>query len=249
VSVLLVFVSARFRLPLAALMIVLAGGALAAPRFWREWPRRHQLVLAAGIVLGAAVTFSSFDGVRDRATFVQDHALLARAADSVGDDALAWQEATAALAWQPMHRGALRLAVVSCFNRLVACDPMAGAEPQWREICARFLALPDADARDLQAVAALALWRSAQPEAALAVWRQLAATPSAMAARALAGDLALAPADASTWPRAAWSEPLVQLAALRFHLPPPPGLTLKNAARADEIVRRLFSPPYVSNHP
>ena len=37
-SILLFFVSARFRLPLAAVLAVLAGGALAAPSFWRAWP-------------------------------------------------------------------------------------------------------------------------------------------------------------------------------------------------------------------
>jgi hypothetical protein len=41
----------------------------------------------------------------------------------VGDDLLSWQESTAALALQPMHRDALRLAVASYFNRLVLVGP------------------------------------------------------------------------------------------------------------------------------
>lgn len=248
-SVVLFFVSARFRLPLAALTTTLAGGALAAPLFWRAWPRRRQLTLATALAIAAAVTFSRFDGVRDRATFVQDHALLARAADTVGDDALAWREATAALALQPLHPDALRLAIASWFNQLLLDAPIPGGESQWRAICRRFLDLPVGTAPDLQAVAALALWRAPQPEAALAVWRKLGATPSALAARLLANDLPTSQVDSSAWPHPAWNEPLVRLAALRFNLPPPTGVNLGDTARAAGLARRLFGSPVITGQP
>ena len=63
-----------------------------------------------------ALTFSNLDQVRSESTFVQDHALLARAADTVGDDTLAWHEARAALAMQSHHPDALRIAIAAYFN-------------------------------------------------------------------------------------------------------------------------------------
>jgi hypothetical protein len=51
--------------------------------------------------------------VADRSTFVQDHALLARAAYTVGDDATALAEADAALRLQPGHPDALAIAAAA----------------------------------------------------------------------------------------------------------------------------------------
>jgi hypothetical protein len=240
-SVILFFVSARFRLPLAALAAIGAGGALAAPACWRPWPRRRQLLLALALAATAGVAYSNFDDVRSRATFVQDHALLARAADTSGDDRLAWTEANAALALQPGHRDALRLAVASYFNHLISTGPIPGAEPRWREACLRLLGLGD-DSRDLRSVAALALWRAGERDAALAAWRESATAPSAVAARLLVHDLRPDQIAASDWPASAWYEPLVRLAALRFSLPPPPGAALGDPARAAEIATRIFTP-------
>jgi hypothetical protein len=109
-SVLLFFVSARFRIPLAAVCAVLAGGALGSPGFWRGWPAGRKAALAGGGALAALVAFSSLWSVDDRSTFVQDHVLLARAAFAVGDDATALREATAALALQPWHPDAAAIA-------------------------------------------------------------------------------------------------------------------------------------------
>jgi hypothetical protein len=82
---------------------VLAGGALGSPGFWRGWSAGRRAALAAGLVLTALVTFSSFGGVADRSTYVQDHVLLARAAFTVGDDATALSESREALKLQPWH--------------------------------------------------------------------------------------------------------------------------------------------------
>lgn len=240
-SAVLFFVSARFRLPLAALAAVGAGGALAAPACWRPWPRRRQLLLALALAATAGVAYSNFDDVRSRATFVQDHALLARAADTLGDDRLAWTEAVAALALQPGHRDALRLAVTSYFNHLISTGPIPGAEAHWREACLRLSGL-GAHSRDLRFVVALALWRSGERNLALFTWRESASAPSALAARLLVHDLRPEQVDPSAWPAAAWHEPLVRLAALRFSLSPPPGVALGDPARAAEITARVFGP-------
>ena len=102
-AVILFFASARFRLPLAAIGCVLAGGALAAPRFWAGWAPGRRLALAAACAATLAVSFSRFGNVASPETMVQDHVLLARAAYTVGDDPLALAEARAALAMQPWH--------------------------------------------------------------------------------------------------------------------------------------------------
>ncbi len=108
-SVILFYVSDRFRLPLVAIVAVLAGGALGSPLFWKSWTRRRRALLGAGMALTALVTFSSFGDVADTATIAADHVLLARAAFTVGDDRAALAEAEAALAMQPWHPGAKKI--------------------------------------------------------------------------------------------------------------------------------------------
>jgi hypothetical protein len=241
-SVLLFYVSARFRLPLAAVATVLAGGALAAPGFWRAWPDSRQRGLALLLVVAALLTFSSFDGVRSRATFVQDHALLARAAATVGDDSLAWTEATAALALQPAHPDALRIAVASYFNQLLDGTARPADEVLWRNACAYLLNDSRTDAPDLRAVAALAFWRVGTHDPALVIWRQLGATPSALAARLFVQDGSVSRAEFSALPPAAWNQPLVRLAAVQLGLAPPAGVTLDAPDRVAAQVKRIFAP-------
>lgn len=109
-SLLLYFVSARFRLPLAAILAVLAGGALGSPGFWRGWTPARRAWLAGCMAAAGFAAFSSFGGVSDPSTFVQDHVLLARAAYTVGDDATALSEAKEALRMQPWHPDAVIIA-------------------------------------------------------------------------------------------------------------------------------------------
>ncbi len=109
-GILLFFVSARFRLPLAAICAALAGGALASPAFWRRWPPARCLALGGAVALAGVAAFSNLGGVQDRSTFVQDHVLLARAAFTVGDDATALREANEALQMQPWHPDAKAIA-------------------------------------------------------------------------------------------------------------------------------------------
>ena len=108
-SIILFFVSARFRLPLVGINAALAGGALASPRFWQNWAPGRKAALAACAALAALLAFSNFGNVSDPATFVQDHVLLARAAYTVGDDEMALAEARAALQLQPRHPDALAI--------------------------------------------------------------------------------------------------------------------------------------------
>jgi hypothetical protein len=248
-SIVLFFVSARFRLPLAALATILAGGALAAPAFWRGWPKMRRLALFVALTAAALLTFSGFDGVRDRSTFVQDHALLARAAATVGDDALAWREANAALDLQPGHPDALRVAVASYFNLLLANSAPTAEEPRWLGAAQSLLAGGATDAPDLRAVAALALWRADDASTALAAWRRLGALPSAVAARLLAHDETARSTDLAAAPPPSWSQPLVRLAAAEFSITPPAGTDANPPASAHELAARLFAAPRPASPP
>lgn len=240
-SVLLFYVSARFRLPLAALATVLAGGGLAAPDFWKTWPSPRRLGLGVLVLGAAAITFSSFDRVRSRATFVQDHVLLARAAATVGDDALAWDEASAALMLQPSHPDALRIAVASYFNQLLAGTARPDDEGHWEDASVALLLDSHTDAPDLRAAATIAIWRVPQHDMALGLWRLLGATPSALAARILAHDPTASRAAFAALPPAAWSQPLVRLAGIQLDLAPPAGVMLDSPGQAAAQVQRIFS--------
>ncbi|MEO6876754.1 MAG: hypothetical protein ABI222_18230 [Opitutaceae bacterium] len=242
ISIGLFFVSARFRLPLAAIATVLAGGALGAPDFWRTWSRSRQLALAGMLVLAGLLTFSNFDGVKDRNTFVQDHALLAHAASTVGDDRLAWHEANAALGLQETHPDALRIAVASYFNQLLDDTARPAETLLWSRACVDLLNDAHVDAPDLRAVATLAVWRSGQHETALELWRHLGHTPSALAARALVKDPSVSSADFNALSGEAWAQPLVRLAAVSLDISPPSGVMLDPPAQVARQVRRLFYP-------
>ncbi|MEO7413132.1 MAG: hypothetical protein ABIZ81_07230 [Opitutaceae bacterium] len=240
-SVLLFFVSARFRLPLAALATLLGGGAIAGLGFWRTWRSTSQFALLGAVVVGGFLTFSTLDEVQSKRTFVQDHALLARAAATVGDDELAFSEATAALQLQPAHPDASRLAVASYFNLLLSGTARASDEKKWLGVCKNFAARPSGDVSDLRAVAALALWRSGDQSAALTTWHALGSAPSALAARLLVQDETVHRSDLASLPVSAWSEPLVRLAGAVLKIDPPTGVTLDTPAYSENMVRTLFS--------
>ncbi|MDD3180227.1 MAG: hypothetical protein PHQ04_07720 [Opitutaceae bacterium] len=237
-SIVLFFASARFRLPLAALLAALSGGAVAAPGFWRHWPAKRKLMLSGSLLLAATGTFSNIGGVRDRAPFVQDHTLLARAAETAGDNATAWREAQSALDLQPTHPDALRLAVTAYFNQLLAGAATAADEPRWLETCRRLLTQPTDDAPELRVLAALAIWRSGDQAGARQIWRDMGDFPDALAVRRLVGDCtemvlpSLRSAAATTRRR-----PLVRLA---LGWPEENSSSASNPTEENRLKKRLF---------
>ncbi|HEY4246035.1 MAG TPA: hypothetical protein VGM64_04210 [Lacunisphaera sp.] len=243
-SVLLFYVSDRFRLPLVALNTVLAAGALAAPAFWRNRPRHRQWLLGVGILLAGTLTFSRFDGVDSTATFVQDHALLARAADTVGQDRTAWIEARAALALQPGHPDAMRIAIAAYFNELLNGTARPTDETQWLEISRHFLAATSSggSTSDLRIVAALALWRSGEHDAARTFWRGELPNPGAVSALLLSGDEGESRNAFAHFDANAWRQPLVQLAAAQQGIAPPTGVARPFFANPQEMNETLFFP-------
>lgn len=200
-GVMLSYASARFRLPLAALLCGLAGGALAAPRaWWPPTPGRRAGVLALLAVLAALAYGGWFDG-RDRSTYLQDHLLTALAAERTGEDQVAWDEAQRALALAPAHPDAFRLAITAGFNLLLT--GVEFDESRWLELARQY---PERHLSPEANLIALALWRAGDPEG-LTLWQarcKRERDPEALAALWLAGA-----ADA-------------EQAALLFSLPEPP---------------------------
>ena len=118
-GVLLYYASGRFRLPLAPLLCVIAGGLAATPDWKRPcWPG----VIAA--IIAAILTFSSFFNAHDRSTYIQDELLTALAASATGDDVQAYTLAEAGLQLNPARPDLRRIAVVSLFQ------PHAGRRTQ-----------------------------------------------------------------------------------------------------------------------
>jgi len=184
-GVILFFVSARFRLPLAALLCVPAGAALARPAwFFRFLPPAHRMLLGVALVGIAGLTFSQFDGVRDRRPFVQDHLLIARAAQTVGNDGEVWHHAGAALALNPSRLDAAEYSVTAGFNRQLSAALPEADRIRWRAAAAALLAAaPNATTPYAHLIAAVA----ARDVAAL---RAIAANPGPTAPDA-AGALVL----------------------------------------------------------
>lgn len=170
-GVLLSYASARFRLPLAALLCALAGGATAV--------RLRPAPLAALLLGLGTVTYGGWFNANDRSTYLQDHLLTALAAGRTGDDRLAWTEARAALALAPAHRDALRLGLASYHNLLLQGTADPAEESAWCALARRSTA-------DQPLLAGLALWRAGDPAGA-ALWRRLD-HPEAWAALALSGE-------------------------------------------------------------
>lgn len=190
-GILLTYASGRFRLPLAALLCALAGGALAGPREWWSENFRGRLALVARLLGLGVLTFPGWFGAADQSTYVQDHLLIATAAERTGDDRITWDEARAARALQPGHPHALRLGLTSFFNQLLSGPPPAAAdETAWLSIARQLIASSAAPADDRHAVLlALALWRAHDP-GGVNLWRQRWAAsndPEALAALCLAG--------------------------------------------------------------
>lgn len=136
-GVILFFVSARFRLPVAALLCVPAGAALARPAwFFQTWSSSRGPILTGTLLAVAGLTFSRFDGVRDRRPFVQDHLLIARAAQTIGADSEVWLHANAALALDSTSLAATEFVVTSGFNRQLVEALSAADQARWRAAAA-----------------------------------------------------------------------------------------------------------------
>lgn len=169
-GLLLFFVSARFRLPLAPLLCVGCGGLVLFLRERASW-RFPRIGLVFGLLaLLATVAYGNWWQARDRSAFIQDEILLADAALRVGADGVAFDYATRALARDPNRQDARRLQVSACFNLwLGASGPVADA--LWTSLVDAAGKIEQADAMTWF-VRGVIQWRNDAPEAAVAAWRE-----------------------------------------------------------------------------
>ena len=122
-GLILTYVSARFRLPLAPMLAVLASGWITLP--WKAMPRwRLAAATALGVVTCGAAFTSLFD-VREPPTEMQDYLLLGYAALDAGEDQAALEWAEQGLKVAPDRLAIRELKIVAQFNSLVT-DIIAG---------------------------------------------------------------------------------------------------------------------------
>jgi hypothetical protein len=162
-GLLLFFISARFRLPLAPLLCVALGGCV----FFRElagW--RKKVGLCAGSLVMAVVSFGNWFGAQDRQTFIQDALLLAQANSQMGADADALRLARAVLQREADRPEAQRLEVTSLFNLWL----LTGESSYWAEMTRAMEALDSSDAA-VEFIRGVVHWRSGKREQAVSTWR------------------------------------------------------------------------------
>ncbi len=167
VGVLLFFVSARFRLPLAPLLCVFCGGLsyFALSRLSRiQW-----FVLTFCLVGVGSLAYGNWLGARNSETFIQDEILLAKAANHLGKDVQALKFAQAVLERQADHSVALRIEVSSLFNLWLANRTAEGGPAYWGALGTALAEMPQVDASTLF-VKGVYEWREARPAAAIEAW-------------------------------------------------------------------------------
>jgi len=203
-GVLLFYVSARFRLPLAPCLCLFAGGlGLAGRERLRTFGRRGALGLAAGVAALAAAAYGDWADARTRETFVQDEALLANAAARAGDDAAAARFAAQALARDPSRDDVRRTRALSLFNQWLAAEGERRGE-LWREL-GRSLEALDAHNASTLFVAGVRAWREGNRQTARELWRRAvrtdpdAAGMSARALRVANGEAPSTPGGGTAW--------------------------------------------------
>jgi hypothetical protein len=180
----LFYASARFRLPLVPLMAVLAGGSV----YWfdgllKDHRRLGATILAVALVGG--VTFSSFAGIRNKDTYIQDRLLMANANADLGRDEDAARWAREVLEENPARREAQRTYAISYFNLAITGQDPATAFGNWEE--QREWVRPSPPTDPIQdAVLGVFMWKWGEREQARELWQKIVASGTPEASLALA---------------------------------------------------------------
>lgn len=170
-TLILFYASARFRLPLVPLMAILAGGSVG---WFRDLHHdRRRLVATIGIVLITGfLTYSSFAGIRNRDTHVQDRLLMANANADLGRDAAAARWAREVLADHPDRREAQRIYTISYFNMALLGNPGRAAFGNWRDQRTWVRQNPPTDLVQ-DAVLGVFYWQWGERERATRLWKEI----------------------------------------------------------------------------
>jgi len=188
-GVLMFFVSARFRLPLAPLLCVFAGGlAVLRGSDFAQLNLKRWGGLCAALLLAGVGVYGNWYEARDERTFIQDEFLLARASATLGEDVSALSYASAVLARDPLRQDARRIQVASLFNCWFSEADSGRKAAFWRALDESLEALTDFDAATLF-VGGVVAWREGAPAVAQARWAEAVevyGAEAAMSAEALA---------------------------------------------------------------
>ncbi len=179
----LFYASARFRLPLVPILVLLAVNSVG----WFRNLHRERKRLAVSLVLLAllgVLTCGSFAEISSDKTYVQDRLLLANANAELGRDATAARWARKVLENHPERAEARRIYTVSYFNLALLRDPQRSAFGSWKEQRQWVRQQPPTDPTQ-DAVLGGFFWKWGERERAVATWRAVkekAPTPLAEAA-------------------------------------------------------------------
>ena len=185
-TLILFYASARFRLPLVPLAAVLVGGSL----HWFDGllrDRRRLGTTVVAVALLGGITFSSFAGVRQTDTYIQDRLLMANANAELGRDAEAARWARQVLKTSPDRSEAVTIYALSYFNLRLVDAPRSEEFGTWDDQ-ARWLQLPSTQDPATAAVFACYLWHWDRQDDATGIWRQIASNhpdPTNLAIRIL----------------------------------------------------------------
>jgi len=123
-SLLLFYASARFRIPIHALLAIFAGGFLTG--IWRKFKYtgivRKVVFTGVAMLLAGWITFSSFQSAGDKSTYIQDRMLLAGAGLESGDDVLAAEMAKTVMEENPERLDACRIYLIAYFNLMTGSE-------------------------------------------------------------------------------------------------------------------------------
>ena len=176
-GLLVFFVSARVRLPLAPLRCIAGGGWAYFTQFVTT---KCCVILVVGALLLSVVSFGNWYEAKDGTTFIQDEILLAKASSEVGQDLEALKLAQNVLLRDPARQEAHRITVTSLFNLWLETDQGA----YWQQMGE---AMDNIDSPDsaVEFIRGVYHWRQFDPEQAIQTWRDASMRygPSAQSSR------------------------------------------------------------------
>lgn len=168
VGVLLFFVSARFRIPLAPLLCTVAGGlVLARPALQ---PKRV-VAMTAPLLLLALAAYGNWFDARDKSTYIQDQALLAIAASLQAEDLKALDYAGMVLEQQPQRQDMRRIEVTCFFNLWLEASELTAKARYAEQLNAALAGLKEQDAATYF-IAGVSAWLAANETDAVERWTE-----------------------------------------------------------------------------
>ena len=188
-GVILYMASGRFRAPIVPFLAMLAGGAPLTVVALTDI--RQRIAYSGLLILGLIISFSSFNDVRSRKTYLQDYMLLADVSAKLGQDRDAFNWASSAINEDASRDDAKRIQLISYYN-LVTTGKKKEADASWQDF---FGFVDEADFPDpaFQLVKGVTLLKMGSVDYAFATWANAYTKFGADASASLALGLILNP--------------------------------------------------------